>query len=62
MKVPQINITLDGNMREVIVNPGVTRPPRLEPPLTNDVRTTFRSGRFTDEGWCLRVRTRNSDT
>ncbi|KAH9983558.1 alpha/beta-hydrolase [Russula compacta] len=36
MEVPQINTILDGNMREVILNPGVTRPPGLKPPLTND--------------------------
>jgi hypothetical protein len=39
--VPQINIVLDRNVREAIVNPGVTRPSRSVPPLTNDVRVIF---------------------
>jgi len=34
IEVPQINMLLDGNMREVVVNQGVTRLPRRKPPLT----------------------------
>lgn len=38
MEVHQKNITLEGNMREAIVNPGPTRPPFSKPALTTDVR------------------------
>jgi hypothetical protein len=39
-EVPRINLMLDGNMRDVIVNQGVTRP-RSVPPLTNEVRAVL---------------------
>jgi len=35
--LPGVNIMIGGNMREAIVNQGVTRRPTSVPPLTNNV-------------------------